>query len=860
MSARTAFIGLDACDVHVAREFARQGDMPVLAGLLQTAAVQPTIAPLGFFVGAVWVSSWTGLSPANHRFLCSGQIRGGGYEAFWAGPVRERAVWNTVSEAGGRVAVLDAPHSTVVEPINGVFLAEWDCHDRHQPQVVSSPASFVDEVTERFGPQPVNSLRLPQQFAAPCDYKHRAGLRRTVAEEQALFADFQDGLQRKAALSVDLLGRENWDLFYSVFAESHCAGHQFWKYHDPTHREYNAEAHAALGGDPLRSIYSALDRAIGEVIAAAGPDATVYVNLSHGMQSHYDGTCLLDPVLWRLDEYASGLDELGSFSKALDVVANTMPRGARRRTLASAFDARRRLQSRAGPIGADGRPVDIPGWGARRRWWMQPNDSVHGAIRLNLEGREANPRVRRAHKAAIEGWLANRLYELVNVATGEPAIEKVHFTDDHYPRTAGDAMGDLIIDWNRSAPIDSVWSPATGVVHAPYEEWRTGDHHPEGLLLVAGPDVTPGVRPNPIPVMDIAPTLAASLDVEMTGVDGIARADLVPGRARTVRASTAIRRPLLTETQSRRPQKRRWSRDYDLSLHQWSEEFAMGLSSTLHNEHVALTETRAELVAAQARIGNLERLASIAEVGAWLKHIEVPEDLFISVITPTHNRAELLERAVESVRRQSYGNWEMLIVNDNSVDDTWARLEKLAASEPRLRPFQLEGDTGGAAARNVALDNAHGDIIVYLDDDNRFDPDWLRAVAWAFTEHPDTRFAFGARVVDDDDRHRGLASRSMPFVQFLEWDREAMLQANRIDQNVIAHRPSPARLTDIALQFSDWDLVLQLTVDTEPLAIPAIAAHYYSDAPDRLTDIARDIGGEPELIKVVQQRDRERRA
>jgi hypothetical protein len=62
------------------------------------------------------------------------------------------------------------------------------------------------------------------------------------------------------------------------------------------------------------------------------------------------------------------------------------------------------------------------------------------------------------------------------------------------------------------------------------------------------------------------------------------------------------------------------------------------------------------------------------------------------------------------------------------------------------------------------------------------------------------------------------------------------------------------------MQFSDWDLILQLTVDTEPRAIPAIAAHYYSDAPDRLTDIARAQGDEAEMIKLVQERDRERRA
>jgi predicted AlkP superfamily phosphohydrolase/phosphomutase len=860
VTARTAFIGLDACDADVAREFARQGDMPVLAGLLQTAAVQPTIAPLGFFVGGTWATSWSGQSPSTHHFLCPGQIRGGGYEAFWAGPVRARAVWNAVSEAGGRVAVLDAPHSTVVEPINGVFLSEWGGHDRHHPETVSSPPSFLNEVLAEFGPHPVGSSRPPRTHAAPCDYKHRAGQYRTIEEDQQLLAELCEGAQRKTALSLSVLDREDWDLYYTVFGEGHCTGHQLWTYHDTGHRDHTAAGAAALGGDPLRTVYSALDRSVGELITALGPEATIYVNLSHGMRAHYDGTCLLDPVLWRLDEYVSGLDELGSFSKAIDAAVNTMPRGARRRAITSAFDARRRLQHRAGPIGTDGRPVNIPAWAGRRRWWMQPNDSVHGVIRLNLEARERSPRVRRAHKAAIEGWLADRLTELVNVATGEPAIEKIYFTDDHYPRIPGDAMGDLIIEWNRNAPLETVWSPATGVVHAPYGEWRTGDHHPEGLLLVTGPGVTPGVRPNAIPVMDIAPTLAASLDIEMTGVDGIARADLLPTNARAVRASTAIRRPLLSETQSRRPSKRRWSRDYDMSLQRWNEEFAVGLSDTLHNEHMALVDTRAELDAARERIGNLERLASIAEVGAWLKHIEVPEDLLISVVTPTHNRAELLERAVESVRRQSYGNWELLVVDDASDDDTWARLEKLAAGDARIRVFRFDEQRRSSAARNHALDNARGDVITYLDDDNRFDPDWLRAVAWAFTEYPETRVAYGARVVDDDVRHRGLEGRSLPFVQFLEWDRDAMLVVNRVDQGVIAHRSAPARLYEAADQFSDWDLILQLTVDCEPLALPAIAVHYYSDAPGRVTDIARAAGTETALIEFVRERERERRS
>ena len=75
---KTLFVGLDACDAELAQAFARDGDMPVLARLLQGAAVQPTEAPLGFLVGGNWPTITTGTTPSRHQFLCSGQVRGGG--------------------------------------------------------------------------------------------------------------------------------------------------------------------------------------------------------------------------------------------------------------------------------------------------------------------------------------------------------------------------------------------------------------------------------------------------------------------------------------------------------------------------------------------------------------------------------------------------------------------------------------------------------------------------------------------------------------------------------------------------------------------------------------------------------------
>ena len=864
--ARTLYIGLDACDLNVAQRFAAEGSMPTLARLLDAGASQETLGPLGFLVGSNWVTIFTGTSPSHHQFLCSGQIRGGTYEPAWVGPYgagygTKTPVWKWVSDAGGRVAVIDAPHAAVATELNGVQLVEWGCHDRHAG-TKSFPPSLLDDINAKYGAHLPGTRTAPFPHHAPCDISHRAGDHRTTAENQTLLAEILHGVEQKAALSRDLLDQGDWDLFFTVFGESHCAGHQFWKIHDETHPWHDPEERRALGGDPLRAIYSALDAGLGELIDHAGPDATVYVHLSHGMRAHHDGTCLLDPVLWRLDEYASQADKRGPFTRAVDIAANVLPRTARRSALTSLIDFRRRVVPTRGPIGTDGRSVDIPQWIGERRWWMQPNDSVFGSVRLNLDGREPDGRIHASRKREAAEWLAERLLELVNVETGEQAVAAVHLSDDHYERVEGDPLGDLLIEWNRAAPVDTVWSPATGVVSAPYTQWRTGDHQRPGLLLAQGRGIEPGRRAGSISVMDVAPTLAASLGIQPPPIDGVARVDLLPSESRTadLPTPTVLTQPLLSDGPLQPTGRRPYPRAaFDVPAHVWNQRFAVGLSRTIHVDHTTIVDLRDEVESLGSRMTDVERLAAIAEVTAWLRHVDVPESLLVSVVMPTRNRSDLVERAVESVRRQSYTNWELLIVDDASTDGTWTRLGKLAENDPRVRVFRFDEQGGSSRARNHALDRATGDVVAYLDDDNRFDPDWLRAVAWAFGEFPETQVAYGARVVDDDLRHRGLAGRSLPVVQFLEWDRDAMLQANRVDQNVIAHRPSPARLDETGDHFTDWDLMLQLTDDCDPLELPAVAVHYYSDVPDRVTVLAREAEVETSLAEQIRQRARQRR-
>lgn len=824
--ARTCYLGLDATDLHVAQSLAAAGEMPALAELLATAAVVETVAPVGYFVGSNWPTIYTGTTSSRHGFLCGGRVRGGTYVPEWRGPVTDPpALWQHLSGLGMRVAVLDAPHAPVAEGLNGTQLVEWGCHDRHGA-TGSWPRRFVEEVAGRFGAHPVGTADMPERVHyAPCDHLHRAGVHRSAAENAALRDDLLEGVARKTACSVALLEEGGWDLFFGVMGEGHCAGHQFWALHDAGHPWHDAAMRAEVG-DPLRDVYRALDAAVGAHLARMGPDGTVVVHLSHGMRAHFDGTNVLDAVLWRLDRYASGDAGLGPLTRASGAVAGRMPARVRSGVWRAAAAGRRRLAARV-PYGRFEEPIP---WLGTRRWWAQLNDTVCGSVRLNLEGREPFGRVAARHRELALAWLADRLRELVNVDTGEPAVAEVLFTDDHYLRTDGDSYGDLIVEWNRRAPIDTVWSPATGVVHLPYEQWRTGDHHRGGLLAVRGPGIRPGRRPGTMPVLHVAPTLAATLGVEVPDHEAPPWPDLVPTARR--RAARTLARPL-PEPRARAP--RRWSARHDVPRATWLERFALGLADTLHHVDAKADAARADAAGLGARVRELERAALVARVSAWLRHLDVPEKLAISVVVPTRNRRELLGRAIESVQDQSYRNWQLLVVDDGSEDDTPELLDRLG-DDPRIVTFRLDRARGASAARNLALDHATGDVVVYLDDDCRFHPDWCKAVAWAFTERPDASVGYGARLVDDEARHHGTGEGGLPALQFLPWDPDELAHRNLVDQNVLAHRRRDDVRFDEALHFySDWDLLLRLTADRDPIEIPAVAVYYATAAPDRLS-------------------------
>lgn len=92
----------------------------------------------------------------------------------------------------------------------------------------------------------------------------------------------------------------------------------------------------------------------------------------------------------------------------------------------------------------------------------------------------------------------------------------------------------------------------------------------------------------------------------------------------------------------------------------------------------------------------------------------------VTVYIPTYNRVDLLKRAVESVRQQTYQNLEIIIVDDCSTDNTHQYLEEVSKQDSRIRYFIKEKNSGACVSRNIAIANAKGEFITGLDDDDYF--------------------------------------------------------------------------------------------------------------------------------------------
>ena len=210
---RVLFLEMDAGDKHLIREWAADGTMPTFGKLLEGGLVGDTLAPEGMYIGGIWPSLYTGVTPARHGIHSLLQLKPGTYDFYrcYTGEnIQREPFWDVLSRAQKRVAILDIPLSGLSPEINGIQSVEWGSHDANYG-FCAQPAEFEADVKQRFGLHP---------WSRSCN-----GLGGTPEAFVAFRDALLKGVRTKTALTKHYLSQGGWDFFAQVFTESHCVGH-----------------------------------------------------------------------------------------------------------------------------------------------------------------------------------------------------------------------------------------------------------------------------------------------------------------------------------------------------------------------------------------------------------------------------------------------------------------------------------------------------------------------------------------------------------------------------------------------------------------------------------------------------------
>ena len=198
--------------------------------------------------------------------------------------------------------------------------------------------------------------------------------------------------------------------------------------------------------------------------------------------------------------------------------------------------------------------------------------------------------------------------------------------------------------------------------------------------------------------------------------------------------------------------------------------------------------------------------------------------MLVSVIIPTYNSARYLAEAVDSVLAQTFSDFEVLVIDDGSTDETEELMRRYAG---RVRCFRQQ-NSGVAEARNRGIRESRGKFVSFLDADDTWLPDKLARQIEALKNRPDDRFCYSAFTVVDSQLNPIFVNRSKRRASALE---DLLLRGNAVGSicTVLCERELFNKVggfdPDLS-QCADWDMWVRIAVQTEFLYIDEPLATY----------------------------------
>ena len=257
---RVVVIGLDGATWDLLQPWIDAGDLPILAEIQRTSAWGELRSIVPYLSPPAWASAVTGVNPGKHAIF-DFQRRVPGQTAIvneTAKSRRAQPIWNMLKSSGKRVLLLNIPMTDPPDPVDGLFVAGF-------PHPDMSGFTYPPELEEKLGDYELDRLEMKIE----------------QGQEDSLLQAYTRILETRRRIVLGWLSDEPFDLLWAVFTGTDRIQHLFWKFSDPQNPYYDPEV-AARYGSAMHDFWVVQDRALGEILDAAGPDATVLVLSDHG--------------------------------------------------------------------------------------------------------------------------------------------------------------------------------------------------------------------------------------------------------------------------------------------------------------------------------------------------------------------------------------------------------------------------------------------------------------------------------------------------------------------------------------------------------------------------------------------------
>lgn len=215
----------------------------------------------------------------------------------------------------------------------------------------------------------------------------------------------------------------------------------------------------------------------------------------------------------------------------------------------------------------------------------------------------------------------------------------------------------------------------------------------------------------------------------------------------------------------------------------------------------------------------------------------------VSVVIPTKNRCRLLVRAIESVWEQTWKNMEVIVVNDNSTDDTAAVLKDSYGD--RITVIHNKESQGGAIARNQGIAQARGKYIAFLDDDDTWVPEKTETQINALVLNP------AASVMTCS--YYSIHANGRKNIVHVSFDPKLLLQDNYLGgaSMYLTTKENLEKIGGFTPELrsgQDWDLLIRLNEIGQILVTDIPLVNYYEHNEVRITNLMSSYLGRRDIF------------